>query len=48
MAVEGRHADLLDTPGRRYGRHLVDDGAGSAARHPVPALFDHNGDTHGR
>jgi hypothetical protein len=48
MAMVGRHADLLDAPGRRHGGHLVDDGARGAARHPVPALFDHDGDTHGR
>ena len=48
MAVAGGHADLLDPPGRRHGRHLVDDRAGGAARHPVPALLDDDGDTHGR
>jgi hypothetical protein len=48
MAVAGRHADLLDASGRRHGRHLVDHGARGAARHAVPALFDHDGDTHGR
>jgi hypothetical protein len=48
MPVASRHADLLDAPGRGHGRHLVDDGACGAARHPVPALFDHDGDAHGR
>jgi hypothetical protein len=48
MAVAGRHADLPDAPGCGHGRHLIDDGTCGAARHPVPALFDHDGDTHGR
>ena len=48
MAVVGGHAHLLYTPGRRYGRHLVDDGGRGATRYPVPALFHDDGDTHGR
>ena len=43
-----RHADLVDPSGRRHRCDLVDDRAGGAARHPVPALFDDDGDTHGR
>jgi hypothetical protein len=47
-AMARRHAHLLDPSRRRHRRHLVDDRAGGAARHPVPALFDDDGDTHGR
>jgi hypothetical protein len=43
-----RDAHLVDPSGRRHRRDLVHDRAGGAARHPVPALFDDHGDTHGR
>jgi hypothetical protein len=46
--VAGGHPDLVDAPRRRHGRHLVDDRAGGATGHPVPALLDDHGHTHGR
>ncbi len=42
------HADLLDAPRGRHRGHLVDHRAGGAPGHPVPALLDDDGGTHGR
>src|SRR5690606_18626240 len=48
LAVAGRDADQLDLAGRRDGGDLVDRRTGGATRHPVPALFESDGDAHDR